>query len=87
MDIGAVNFDLDGTLLDDDRAVTAALPEFGAFFQASLPVAPEDLATRACCAYTFSDTLRARFSFEEQWRARIRELCAMEARTSAARTG
>jgi phosphoglycolate phosphatase-like HAD superfamily hydrolase len=42
----AILFDVDGTLMDDDRAILLALASFHASHGSKLGISPDDLVTR-----------------------------------------
>jgi putative hydrolase of the HAD superfamily len=74
----AILFDIDGTLVDDDRAVSLALTSFHATYGSELRVSLEDLIARwrALLNLHFARYLAGDVSMQEQRRARVRDLFA-----------
>jgi putative hydrolase of the HAD superfamily len=74
----AVLFDIDGTLMDDDRAVLFALTAFHSGYSSELDLSITDLLTRwkGLLNLYFARYLAGEMSIKEQRRARIRDLFA-----------
>ena len=74
----AILFDIDGTLVDDDRVVSLALTSFHATYGSELGVSLEDLIARwrALLNLHFARYLAGDVSMQEQRRARVRDLFA-----------
>lgn len=74
----AILFDVDGTLMDDDRAVLLALASFHASHGSKLGISPDDLVTRwrKLLNVHFARYLAGEISMQEQRRARVLDLFA-----------
>ena len=72
----AIFFDLDDTLLDDRGAQDVYLPQVYAAWQHALPHAETDFPTiwRTALQHHFDRHMRGEISYDEQRRARIREV-------------
>ena len=74
----AILFDVDGTLVDDDRAVLLALSSFHAIHGPKLGISADDLVTRwkQLLDIHFARYLAGELSMQQQRRARILDLFA-----------
>jgi putative hydrolase of the HAD superfamily len=81
----AILFDLDGTLLDDDKAVDAAVKAFHCVYGDTLGISPHDLALRwsELLSIHFQRYLKGEISMQEQRRARMFDLFGSRLRISA----
>jgi putative hydrolase of the HAD superfamily len=74
----AILFDIDGTLMDDDRAVLLALVSFHAIYGRRLGISADDLITRwkELLNIHFGRYLACEISMQQQRRARVLDLFA-----------
>ena len=74
----AILFDIDGTLMDDDRAVLLALVSFHAIYGRKLGISADDLITRwkELLNIHFARYLACEISMQQQRRARVPDLFA-----------
>jgi putative hydrolase of the HAD superfamily len=81
----AILFDLDGTLLDDDRAVDAAVRAFHCVYGDTLGISFHDLSLRwrELLSINFQRYLKGEISMQEQRRARMFDLFGSRLRRSA----
>lgn len=80
-------FDLDGTLLDEDHAVKSALESFESYFSETLDPKHKGnfiTAWRKVAREAYDRYLGGELTFQEQRRARVRALSAVELSDSAA---
>lgn len=75
----AVLFDLDGTLVDHDSAVSGALAAFGARHLPEMPIVSLQAAWETAAALHFPRFVNGQISFPEQRRLRIRDVLGLPA--------